>query len=149
LNNEIVIKEKSGKLNKQELRRRHSPTHQTQMNDRTSPSEAFELIKWAIAEKKVVSAVYHERRRELCPHVLGWKAEREHALFFQVGGDSVKGLAVAGSWRCLNLDELSDVATQDGDFRTGPGYYDNPQKCVDKIEAQIPWLKVVAKRTAV
>jgi hypothetical protein len=80
--------------------------------------------------------------------VLGWKAERQHALFFQVGGESATGLAVAGSWRCLNLDELSEVEIQDGEFRTGPGYYDNPQKCVDKIEAQIPTLKVVVKRTS-
>lgn len=113
-----------------------------------SRSEAFELIKFAIAEKKLMSAVYHGKQRELCPHVLGWKAEREHALFFQVGGDSAKGLTSTGSWRCLNLDELSDVEISEGEFRTGPGYYDNPQKCVDKIEAQIPPLKVVAKRSA-
>jgi hypothetical protein len=119
------------------------------MNDETQRSDAFELIKQAIAEKKLIWAVYHERRRELCPHVLGWKAEREHALFFQVGGDSAKGLVSAGSWRCLNLDELSEVEIRDGEFRTGRGYYDNPQKCVDKLEAQISPLKVVAKRTSV
>jgi hypothetical protein len=119
------------------------------VSETTSSSEAFELIKRAIAEKKLMSAVYHDKRRELCPHVLGWKAEREHALFFQVGGESAKGLAIAGSWRCLNLDELSEVELLlDGEFRTGPGYYDNPQKCVDKIEAQIPQLRVVAKRSA-
>jgi hypothetical protein len=118
------------------------------MIDETSGSEAFELIRRAIAEKRLISAVYHERRRELCPHVLGWKAEREHALFFQVGGDSAKGLASVGSWRCLNLDELSEVEIQDGEFLTGPGYYDNPQTCVDKIETQIPRLRVVAKQTA-
>ena len=118
------------------------------MSDETSRSDAFELVKRAIIEKKVISAVYHDRRRELCPHALGWKAEREHALFFQIGGDSAKGLAVAGSWRCLNLDELSEVEIQDGEFLTGPGYYDKPQTCVDKIEAQIPRLRVVAKQTA-
>jgi uncharacterized protein len=117
------------------------------MDEKTLQSAAFELIKQAIAERKLVSAVYHDLRRELCPHVLGWKAEREHALFFQVGGDSVKGLASAGSWRCLNLDELSEVEIRDGEYRTGPGYFDNPQTCVDRIEAQIPPLKVVAKRT--
>jgi hypothetical protein len=118
------------------------------MDEKASRSETFELVKQAIAERKVISAIYHDLRRELCPHVLGWKAEREHALSFQVGGDSVKGLASTGSWRCLNLDELSEVEIHEGEFRTGPGYYDNPQKCVDKIEAQIPPLKVVAKRGA-
>jgi len=118
------------------------------MDDKTSQSDVFELIKQAIAEKKLISAVYHERQRDLCPHVLGWKADREHALFFQVGGDSAKGLASTGAWRCLNLDELSEVEIRDGEFRTGPGYYDNPQKCVDKIEVQIPRLQVVARRSA-
>ena len=110
-------------------------------------SAAFELIKQAIAGKKVISAVYHGKERELCPHVLGWKVEREHALFFQVGGESAKGLASDGSWRCLNLDELTEVEIIEGEFRTGPGYYDNPQKCVDRIDTQIPALKVVAKRS--
>jgi hypothetical protein len=119
------------------------------VNTRQPRSVAFELIKQAILEKKLISAFYHERRRDLCPHVLGWKADREHALFFQVGGDSAKGLAFAGSWRCLNLDELTEVEMYEGEFVTGPGYYDNRQKCVDKIEAQIPPLKVVAKRTTV
>jgi hypothetical protein len=118
------------------------------MSDKTLQSDAFELIKQAILEKKLISAVYHERPRELCPHVVGWKAEREHALLFQVGGDSAKGLAPTGAWRCLNLDELSEVEMYEGEFVTGPGYYDTPQKCVDKIEAQIPSLKVVAKRTS-
>jgi len=118
------------------------------MNGETPRSNAFELIRQAIAERKLISAVYHGLQRDLCPHVLGWKGEREHALFFQVGGDSAKGLAVAGSWRCLNLDELAEVEIRDGEFLTGPGYYDNPQKCVDKIEAQVPRLKVVAKPSA-
>ena len=111
-----------------------------------SRSDVFALIKDAIAGKKLISAVYHGKLRELCPRVLGWKAEREHAMFFQVGGDSAKGLASEGSWHCLNLDELSELEILEGEFRTGPGYYDNPQKCVDKIEAQILPLKVVAKR---
>lgn len=117
------------------------------MSDEKQRSDAFELLKQAIIEQKCISAVYHGRRRDLCPHVLGWKGDREHVLFLQVGGESEKGIASTGSWRCLNLDELSEVEMSDSEFRTGPGYYDNPQKCVDKIEAQIPRLCVVAKTT--
>ena len=84
------------------------------MDEKTSRSEAFEVIKLAIAEKKLISAVYHDKQREMCPHVLGWKSEREHALFFQIGGDSVKGLSSIGSWRCLSLDELSEIEIVDG-----------------------------------
>jgi hypothetical protein len=119
------------------------------MTGETPRSNAFQLIKQAILEKNLITAVYHERWRELCPHVLGWKGEREHALFFQVGGDGAKGIRSTGAWRCLNLDELTEVEMHEGEFVTGPGYYDNPQKCVDKAEVQIPRLKVVAKRSAV
>ena len=108
-------------------------------------SSTFALIKQALLERRLVSAVYKGYRREMCPHVLGWKANREHALFFQIAGESSQGLPRAGGWRCLDLAELSDVEAYRGDFVTGPGYYDNPQRCVEKIEAQIPPLSLVAK----
>jgi uncharacterized protein len=109
------------------------------------PSSTFELIKQALLERKLVSAAYKGHRREMCPHVLGWKGDREHALFFQVGGESSKPLPPEGAWRCVDLDELLEVEVHDGEFRTGSNYYDNPQRCVEKIEAQIPPLKLVAK----
>ena len=98
----------------------------------------FAQTKHALLERQLVSAMYHGFRREMCPHVLGWKDGREHALFFQVGGDSSKGLPLAGAWRCLDLSELSDVSIHAGGWRTGPGYYDNPQSCVDEIDVRIP-----------
>jgi hypothetical protein len=106
----------------------------------------FARIKQALLDRELVSAAYKGYRREMCPHVIGWKAGREHALFFQVGGESSKGLLPDGAWRCLDISELTDVEILDGEFRTGPGYYDNPQRCVDKIDAQIPPLKLVAKQ---
>jgi uncharacterized protein len=109
------------------------------------PTPAFALIRQAIFQKKLISAVYLGLRREMCPHVLGWKSGKEHALFFQVGGESRKGLSPEGAWRCLDIGELSDVSVYDGVWRTGPGYYENPQSCVDKVEVQIPPLKLVAK----
>ena len=78
-------------------------------------------VKHALLERKLVSAVYHGFQREMCPHVLGWKEGREHALFFQVGGDSSQGLPLAGAWRCLDLSELSEVSIHEGRWRTGPG----------------------------
>ena len=85
-----------------------------------------------------MSAVYYGFQREMCPHVLGWKTGREHALFFQVGGEGSKGLPPGGAWRCLDLSELSEVSIHEGRWRTGPGYYDNPQSCVDEIDVRIP-----------
>jgi hypothetical protein len=98
----------------------------------------FAQVKNALLQRKLVYAVYRGFQREMCPHVLGWKAGKEHPLFFQVGGSSSKGLRLGGAWRCLNLPELSDVSIQDGPWRTGAGYYDNPQGYVDEIDVRIP-----------
>jgi len=100
-------------------------------------SVTFGLVRHALLERKRVSAVYDGLRREMCPHVLGWKNDREHALFFQFAGGSRQGLPPGGAWRCLDLCELSDVSIYDGSWRTGPGYYENPQSCVDEVETRI------------
>jgi hypothetical protein len=97
-------------------------------------TSVFALIRDAIVERKLVSAMYHGFRREMCPHVLGWKAGNERALFFQFAGGSRKGLSPRGEWRCLHLSALSDVSIYKGRWRTGPGYYENPQSCIDEIE---------------
>ena len=40
----------------------------------------YELIKDAILNKRQVFAIYKGYRREMCPHTLGWKGnkQREH-----------------------------------------------------------------------
>ena len=43
-------------------------------------SAAYELIAKAILEKKAISATYQNRYREMCPHTLGYKNDKEHAL---------------------------------------------------------------------
>jgi hypothetical protein len=103
----------------------------------TVTSSIYALVKQALLERKIVSAVYDTYLREMCPHVLGWKAGKEHCLFFQFAGGSRKGLPPQGAWRCLDLDELSEVAVYVGRWRTGPGYRENPQSCVDQMDVQV------------
>ena len=70
-------------------------------------SAAYELIAKAILEKKAISATYQNRYREMCPHTLGYKNDKEHALKYQFGGDSKSGLSPGGSgenWRCVFVD---------------------------------------------
>src|SRR5579864_1792412 len=101
-------------------------------------SSIYPLVRQALLERKIVSAVYKNCVREMCPHVLGWKAGKEHCLFFQFAGDSKKGLPPEGAWRCLDLDMLSEVNVRAGRWRTGPGYHENRQSCVDEIDVEIP-----------
>ena len=66
-------------------------------------SAAYELIAKAILEKKAISATYQNRYREMCPHTLGYKNDKEHALMYQFGGDSKSGLSPGGSGEKLAL----------------------------------------------
>jgi hypothetical protein len=99
----------------------------------------YGLIKQAIQNKQQVFAMYHGYPMEMCPHVLGTKEGREQALFYQFGGDSSSGLGPDGSpgnWRCLFLDELSDVSVRPGAWHTAPNH-SRPQTCVDVLDVQI------------
>jgi hypothetical protein len=96
----------------------------------------YALVRQGVLERKIVSAVYDNFFRQMCPHVLGWKAGKEHGLFFQFGGGSKKGLPPEGAWRCLDLKVLSEVTISAGPWRTGPGFYENPQVCVDEIDVR-------------
>ena len=99
----------------------------------------YELIKEAILNKKQLIATYNNRERHLCPHVLGKKGIRDQALFYQFGGESSSGLEPDGSpnnWRCMFLDELSDIQLQDGEWHTAPNH-SRPQTCVDDVEVEV------------
>ena len=100
-------------------------------------SSVYALVRQAILERRIVSAVYDTLPREMCPHVLGRKDGKEHCLFFQFAGGSRKGLPPQGAWRCLDLEMLSKVTISAGPWRTGSGYNENSQVCVDEVDVQI------------
>ena len=104
-------------------------------------SQTFSQVEKAVLEKKTVIAYYHGHRREMCPHVIGWKNGKEHALFYQFGGTSSSRAIIAGSkdnWRCLDISELSDVEVIDGPWHTASNH-SRPQTCVDEIYAEVPY----------
>ncbi|MBD1867013.1 hypothetical protein H6F95_06790 [Cyanobacteria bacterium FACHB-471] len=98
----------------------------------------YELIRDAIINKKQVVAVYKGYRREMCPHTLGWKGNKQQCLFYQFGGDSSSGAILPGSdrnWRCILVDELEDVLIQDGSWHTAKNHIRH-QTCVDHIDIE-------------
>ncbi len=99
-------------------------------------SEMYELVRLAAARRQPVAAVYDGRPRLLCPHVLGRKAGRLHALFYQFGGESNSGLPVTpegvGYWRCLAVDKLSQVELGTGPWHTEPRA--RRQTCIDEVD---------------
>ena len=99
----------------------------------------YDVIREAINNQDQIIAMYDGYRRELCPHVIGMKNGRPHALFYQFGGDSKSGLQPEGSprnWRCIFVDELSDVTARQGDWHTAPNH-SRPQTCVDQIDLEV------------
>ena len=59
-------------------------------------SQAIYLaLRSAIETRTPVTVVYRGHRREVCPHVLGRKGEKQHCLVYQHGGTS----ASAGTMR--------------------------------------------------
>jgi hypothetical protein len=71
----------------------------------------------------------------MCPHVLGTKDDQPRVLFFQFAGDSGRGLAPGGDWRCLPLDGLTEVALHDGPWHTRA--HSEPQRCIDDVDLEV------------
>lgn len=104
---------------------------------------SYELVRQAIEARKAVSAYYHGQYREMCPHVLGTKNGKRHALFYQFGGQSnsrpIQPDGSADNWRCINIDDLSGVKIVNIDrWHTAPDH-SRPQTCVDYVDAVVEY----------
>jgi hypothetical protein len=96
-------------------------------------TDTYHLIRQAIEKRQQVLATYRGYDREMCPHSLGVNKRGERqALFYQFAGESGHALGPPGSpdnWRCLRIDELSNVSVRGGDWHTAPAHT-RPQTCV-------------------
>jgi len=100
----------------------------------------LDLIVMAIQQKLIVTADYQGRVRIMCPHIVGYKDSKNgqelNALFFQFAGESRSGLPPGGEWRCIHLNQLSNVSVTPGTWHTAPDH-SRPQTCVDEIIAEV------------
>jgi hypothetical protein len=99
----------------------------------------YDVIREAIINKHQVTGWYRGHFREMCPHTLGWKNGKRHALLYQFDGTSSSGLHPDGSrlnWRCLDVDDLSTVEARDGDWHSAPNH-SRPQSCIDEVEVEV------------
>jgi hypothetical protein len=103
-------------------------------------SPAYNVVRDAVINKQQIVATYNGHLREMCPHVIGMKNGKEKALFYQFGGTSRSGRdPVPNSpqnWRCLFLDELTNIVARDGQWHTA-GNHSSAQTCVDGIDAEV------------
>lgn len=99
---------------------------------------AYELLRDAIVRRLQVVATYRGMRREMCPHALGRKNGRAQCLFYQFGGESGSERIVPGgtdNWRCIPVDELSDVELREGTWYTA-AIGRTRQSCVDSVDLE-------------
>ena len=97
--------------------------------------EIYEPLRFAAARKPPVTAVYDNQPRLRCPHVLGRKSGRFHAFVYPFGGRSKRDppmMAGRAGWRCLTVEELSQVELRADAWHTEPR---SPrQTCIDEID---------------
>ena len=103
--------------------------------------EIYNMVRHAIIDKDVVVASYHGHVREMCPHLIGKKNGRAQALLYQFAGGSTSGLQPDGSpanWRCLRVDELSDVSIKkSAEWHTASNYSAAAHHCVVEIDLKV------------
>ena len=77
--------------------------------------------------------MYHGLPRLFCPHRLGRnKRDEFRVLCYQYDSESERGLRPPGSpanWRCIALEELSEVELLQGRWRTAPNH-SRPASCI-------------------
>jgi len=102
--------------------------------------QAHTQVRAAIIHRCPIAALYRGRRRLLCPHLLGWiRHRRLQVLCYQYGGDSESGLKPAGAsdnWRCLAVENLSQVELLDGPWQTAENH-SRPQTCIEEVELDV------------
>ena len=72
------------------------------------PSTTYAFFRRAILERKLIVCRYQGKRREIAPHILGFKNRIEKALVFQFGGETNSTLPPGGEWRCFALKDVVD-----------------------------------------
>ena len=105
--------------------------------------DAYTIIRDAILNKNSIAARFDGYDRRLSPHVIGTnKQGRRQALFYQYGGGSKSGLGPPGSranWRCIPVDEMSNVRTISGEWHTADEHGTRPETCVAVIDVEVAY----------
>ena len=98
------------------------------------PSDSYTLFRNAILGAQQVVCRYDDRRRELCPHIIGTnKSGEEAVLAWQFAGESSGPLP---QWRCLKLAGVSNAHSRAGRWHEGRSHR-STQTCVSDIDLDI------------
>ncbi len=98
--------------------------------------EYYDLCFDAILGRKQLLFTYRDRRREVCPHVLGVTKGKEMLLGYQFAGETNGVLPKGGEWRCFQVTEIHSIAMRDGTWHTGSSH-SSKHRCVDDVDLDV------------
>jgi predicted DNA-binding transcriptional regulator YafY len=91
-------------------------------------------LRYAIENRKQVSAVIRNLPRVFCPHILGTKGLRWHIVAWQFDGFSTMG--DLPNWRRFEVDQITNLQIVDGQWHRGFSRTAGPRKfAFDLVEA--------------
>lgn len=105
--------------------------------------QPYDILRQAALNLDSVAAAYQGEPIAFSPHILGTTGgERRVVAYLFDTGTADPGDDPRGSWRCLAIDELTDIAPILGTWRTPAGWLTNgpPRQLIDQVD-------VTAKRT--
>jgi len=97
------------------------------------PSEYYALCFDAILGHNQLVFTYRDRRREVCPHVLGHTKGAEMLLGYQFGGETSGILPRGGEWRCFQVAEMHSIEVREGEWHTGDSHSQS-HSCVAEVD---------------
>jgi predicted DNA-binding transcriptional regulator YafY len=100
---------------------------------------ANEYYDWcfdAILGRKQLLFTYRDRRREVCPHVLGITKGKEMLLGYQFAGETNGVLPPDGEWRCFQVAQMHSIEVRDGNWHTGSTHL-SKDRCVDDVDLDV------------
>jgi hypothetical protein len=100
------------------------------------PSQTYELIARAMAERQQVLCLYQGYPRALCPAILGHTKGQERTLAYQFAGQSSSGLPSGGEWKCFQVTEMRNVELRDGEWYGG-AQHSARQTCVEVVDLDV------------
>ena len=95
----------------------------TPVDPPTTP--VWQILAHALDTRRSVAATYHNHRRVLCPHALGYSAGRAKLLAYQTSGPTSTGALPADPhqrWRSLFLDDIEHPVIIDAAWQTADNY---------------------------
>lgn len=95
-----------------------------------------EVIRQAMLKRQQISLLYRGHVRHCCPHAIGTRAGRPYVLMFQFSGRSNNPMPPGGTWRCMDLEEITQISVMNGRWQGGPAH-SRPRGCLDTVEQEV------------